>query len=422
MNHLLHSLAQRLRRGLVPVSLILLLVLTFARLARPTVANEPVAEESSSAGLAELELTGRLGYFQSSELLTSTPTPTPIPPTPTPTDTPTPIPPTPTPIPPTPTDTPTPIPPTPTPTDTPTPLPPTPTPIPPTPTDTPTPIPPTPTPTDTPTPIPPTPTNTPTSTPTPIPPTPTPTATPLPLPPELGPIVSDPADGVVAVGVAIEFTAVFTDPDSFSGHTAVWNWDDDSSTTQNNINSPVQASHAYGAPGIYTVGLIVTDSDDLSASATYQYVVVYDPNGGFVTGGGWIDSPAEAYIPAPSLTGKATFAFVSKYTKGKQVPTGNTQFKFKTASLNFSSDNYYWLVVTGGDTAKFSGSGTINDQLAPNGDPYKFKVWANDGQPDTFRIRIWWEYIDGSEIDIYDNAADQPIDGGSIVVQKGKGK
>ena len=226
----------------------------------------------------------------------------------------------------------------------------------------------------------------------------------------------------MAVGVDINFTAAFTDPDSLNGHSAKWDWGDGSFDTQSSVSSPVQASHAYGEPGIYTVELTVTDSDGLSASATYQFVVVYDPSGGFVSGGGWIDSPAGAYIPAPSLTGKATFAFVSRYTKGKVVPTGNTQFKFKTASLNFSSDNYFWLVVTGGNTALFSGSGTINDLLAQNGDPYKFKVWANDGQPDTFRIRIWWEDTDGSEYDIYDNADDQPIDGGTIVVHRGKGK
>ena len=43
-------------------------------------------------------------------------------------------------------------------------------------------------------------------------------------------------------------------------------------------------------------------------------ITVYDPNAGFVTGGGWIDSPLGAYIPDPALAGRANFGFVSKYT------------------------------------------------------------------------------------------------------------
>jgi hypothetical protein len=38
-----------------------------------------------------------------------------------------------------------------------------------------------------------------------------------------------------------------------------------------------------------------------------HFLVVYDPDVGFVTGGGWIDSPESAYMPDPSLTGRANF-------------------------------------------------------------------------------------------------------------------
>ena len=56
---------------------------------------------------------------------------------------------------------------------------------------------------------------------------------------------------------------------------------------------------------------------------------VYDPGAGFVTGGGWINSPTGAYTPNPSLTGKANFGFVSRYQDGANTPSGNTQFHFK---------------------------------------------------------------------------------------------
>ena len=72
-------------------------------------------------------------------------------------------------------------------------------------------------------------------------------------------------------------------------------------------------------PGVYTVTVTVTDDDTGSVSQNTAYVVVYDPTGSFVTGGGWIDSPAgathqsDAYWPS-------NFGFVSRYEKGATVP------------------------------------------------------------------------------------------------------
>lgn len=178
---------------------------------------------------------------------------------------------------------------------------------------------------------------------------------------------------------------------------------------------------AGSAADIFELSLTVTDSGGLSGTDTAT-LVVYDPDDGFVTGGGWIDSPAGAYAADPSLTGKATFAFVSKYTKGKQVPTGHTQFSFKAGDLNYSSAYYDWLVVTGNDTAMFTGAGTINGLPGPQGQPYKFIARATDGQPDTLRIRIWWEDGGAEEHVVYDNGTEQAIGDGSITIQTGKGK
>jgi hypothetical protein len=166
----------------------------------------------------------------------------------------------------------------------------------------------------------------------------------------------------------------------------------------------------YTVPGIYYPTLTVTDEYGASDDCTAM-VVVYDPSAGFVTGGGWIDSPAGAYGADPELTGKASFGFVSKYKKGATVPTGNTEFQFKAGDLNFHSSSYEWLVVTGSDYAMFKGTGTINGA----GD-YKFRIWAGDSDPDTFRIKIWEEDASGVETVIYDNGSDQAIGGGSIVI------
>jgi len=102
---------------------------------------------------------------------------------------------------------------------------------------------------------------------------------------------------------------------------------------------------------------------------------------------------------------------VSRYKKSAEVPTGNTEFQFHAAGLNFHSDSYDWLVVTGNDVAMFKGVGSINGMGG-----YKFKLWAGDDTPDTFRIKIWTEDEVGAETIVYDNGMDQPIGGGNIVV------
>jgi len=157
-------------------------------------------------------------------------------------------------------------------------------------------------------------------------------------------------------------------------------------------------------------------------SAT-EYLAVYDPSAGFVTGGGWIDSPAGASTQYLTAVGKASFGFVSKYQKGTTVPTGNTEFQFKAGDLNFHSESYDWLIIAGAK-AKYKGIGTING--AGN---YGFMLSAIDGQisggggVDKFRIKIWDKDTDAV---IYDNQSDgnddadltTEIGGGQIVIHK----
>ena len=46
------------------------------------------------------------------------------------------------------------------------------------------------------------------------------------------------------------------------------------------------ATQSYAGAGIYSVAITVTDDDGGAAQSRFQYVVVYDPSAGFVTGGG----------------------------------------------------------------------------------------------------------------------------------------
>ena len=73
-------------------------------------------------------------------------------------------------------------------------------------------------------------------------------------------------------------------------------------------------------------------------------------------------------------------------------------------------------MVTSNDYAIFKGTGTINSE----GDD-KFRMWAGDGEPDTFWIRIWIEDEVIAEVTvIYNNSFDQAIGGGSIVIHTKK--
>jgi len=243
--------------------------------------------------------------------------------------------------------------------------------------------------------------------------------------------ITGPASGsIFAVNTPVSFTGTFTD-DAGDTHTGQWTFDaisqsativEPSGSTPGSANT----THTFTAAGVYKVTLTVTDNGNLSGTANTvngleAMVVIYDPNAGFVTGGGWINSPAGAFTPMPMLTGKATFGFVAKYQNGATVPTGNTEFQFKAGALNFSSTSYEWLVISGGRKAQYKGFGTIN-----GGGNYRFMLTAIDGnQPggggqDKFRMRIW---SDANGL-IYDNQLNAPdsddpttvLGGGSIVI------
>lgn len=248
-------------------------------------------------------------------------------------------------------------------------------------------------------------------------------------------ITSPPSGAVYQIGSTVDFAGSFTDNDGDT-HTAQWTFTSSgNSSTQagvvDEINKTVGASRTFNSPGVYLVSLSVTDNSGNSGTATtvnndlQAMVVIYDPDGGFVTGGGWIDSPAGAYRANLSLTGKASFGFVSKYQNGAGVPTGNTEFQFRAANFNFASASYEWLVIAGA-RAQYKGSGTING----SGD-YGFMLTAIDGQRnaggdlDKFRVKIWdktnGEIVYDNQVsgDTSDNASpNTELGGGSIVIHK----
>jgi hypothetical protein len=179
--------------------------------------------------------------------------------------------------------------------------------------------------------------------------------------------------------------------------------------------------------GVYKVEAVAGSG----CSSSEAYIPVFDASGSFVTGGGWINSPAGAMPANPDATGKANFGFVSKYKKGSSQVDGNTEFQFSAGSINFKSTMHESgsLVISGGK-ATYRGSGTVNNESG-----FKFTIvaidgdWKDGGKPDRFRIKIVnskGEVVYDNQIGSAENTDDATVlgnngsGGGSIVIHEAK--
>lgn len=208
-------------------------------------------------------------------------------------------------------------------------------------------------------------------------------------------------------------------------------YEDDNTTVRVELDGTTDASGmvtvswtALGTIGTYKVKVMAGSSAcDASMDA---YISVFDPSSSFVTGGGWLHSPAGAMPAKPDAAGKANFGFVSKYKKGKnntntEEVDGNTEFQFHSGDLNFKSTLHEsGSLIVSGKRATYRGSGTINGQSG-----FKFMVVAIDGDwngqknPDSFRIKITTNSGDV----VYDNqiGKDENSDFATILGNNGTG-
>ena len=159
-------------------------------------------------------------------------------------------------------------------------------------------------------------------------------------------------------------------------------------------------------PAIYDVEVSLTSSDALA----HAFLVVYNPDGGFATGGGWIMPENNGLNTYPNV--RANFGFNAKYKKGR--PTGHIEFCYKDGYIDLKSSSIEQLVITGGKIAQFKGWASVN---GVDGNWFFAKAIDN-GEPgkgnDVFDIKVWAPGVD-PEGD-YTDRAGGVLQGGNIVV------
>jgi PKD repeat protein len=211
----------------------------------------------------------------------------------------------------------------------------------------------------------------------------------------------------IQLGNPATISVFYGDPGASDTHSAFFTWDDGTTSTVSCASGICTGTRVYAGTGIYGVTITVADDDGGAASTVFNYVVVFDANGGSVTGGGFIGSGND----------KGQFNVNAKYVNG--AISGNV--KFDANGFSFDAKSYDWLVVSGSN-AQLRGTGTVNGASG-----YSYLVTVADGSPDKFRIRVW---NTSTNVTAYDNAAGasddldaanpQAIGGGNITVHKAK--
>src|SRR3954468_14986850 len=238
-------------------------------------------------------------------------------------------------------------------------------------------------------------------------------------------ITSPPDGSLYIVGTTVAVAASVTDPGTNDSESCAYNWDGGGTNGSVAASGGVcTKSNTFTGAGVYTVSVTATDDDGGVSTPKTVVIVIYDPNAGFVTGGGTVFSAPGTFTPNPAIAGQANFGFNNRYQKSATVPSGQVEFNFQAGGMNFHSTGYEWLVVAGAKS-QIRGFGQVN-----NGGNYGFLLTITDGQHsggggiDKLRMKIWDKNA-GNAV-IYDNslgspddmdiANPAPISSGSIVI------
>jgi len=195
---------------------------------------------------------------------------------------------------------------------------------------------------------------------------------------------------------------------------AVYNEEDNlisSANVPTDSSGNAQATIQGMPVGVYTIETqFIGDDCYYHSSQDTTILAVYDPTGGFATGGGWYMADDEV----TELYGRANFGFNAKYKQ--DVSTGNLEFQFKTGDLNLKSTSIDWFVISSSN-AQFKGQARVNGT-----EGYFFRVIAKDfGEPgkdtDEFDIKIWDGDPDDEATSLI-HISKNVLSGGNIVVHK----
>ncbi|MEV5559843.1 hypothetical protein AB0L44_39890 [Nonomuraea wenchangensis] len=191
---------------------------------------------------------------------------------------------------------------------------------------------------------------------------------------------------VFRAGTSVSLSLPFTDPGANDTHTCLTDWDDGTTSSRTATGLTCQDSHRYTRPGMYTIRTEVTD-DDTGSGDHEVMVIVYDPDAGFGTQGGWLSSPAGAITDAPSASGKGHFQSNVKYQphdEGPEPGNGKVSFRVDPSTFDLESTTLEWLVVTPDDKIAVKGTGTVNGKTG-----YGFVQYSYDADPDRVRLVVW---------------------------------
>jgi len=134
-------------------------------------------------------------------------------------------------------------------------------------------------------------------------------------------------------------------------------------------------------PAIYMI--VVTEV--ASGAQAMAVLTVYNPEGGFATGGGWIKPADDGLNTHPNV--RANFGFVAKYKQGRA--TGNLEFRYTDGYIDLKSTSIQQLVITGGKIAQFKGWAGVNGEQGN----WFFAKAIDNGEPgvglDVFDIKVW---------------------------------
>lgn len=213
------------------------------------------------------------------------------------------------------------------------------------------------------------------------------------------------------VGTLTAVTGRFNAPLGAAG--VMWDWGDGSPQETGTMPEELQGKgaafvtgmHTYGAAGLYPVTLIVTDHAG-NQSFDMEYVAVYDPSAGYITGDGWFASPAGALI-GNDQPGNLTFALDAKYGKNGGYLKGQITINLDTGGMSFAGTSLESLVIESSGMTHLRGAGTLNGTGG-----YEFLITLLDGGKkgtDYARVRIWHTGAGKNGHLVYDSQLGEPV-------------